>query len=199
MKIVKRIMTGILLVSIAVTLFSFVVPKDWFKAGSKPKSYEMDIDKGAGQDGKDALSIKSIDKNIDGFGTLMQNSLPDKFLGKRIRMSGLVKTKDVSKWSGLWLRIDQKGSTEPLVFDNMHDGKKERSIKGTTEWRRYEIVLDVPLNASQLAYGALLVGTGQIWFDNLNFEVVDDKVPVTGSGKAKIMPNKGPFDLYFKQ
>ncbi len=129
----------------------------------------------------------------------MQNSLPDKYIGKRIRMSGLLKKKDVSKWSGLWLRIDQKGSTEPLGFDNMHDGKKDRSIKGTTEWTRYEIVLDVPLNASQLAYGALLVGTGQVWFDNLNLEVVDDKVPVTGSGKGEIIPNKGPVNLDFEQ
>src|SRR6185312_6905409 len=111
------------------------VPKGWHKAGSSPKSYVMGIDKGAGKDGKNAAAIKSIDKKINGFGTLMQSCLPDKYVGKRIRMSGLLKTRNVSDWSGLWLRIDQKGSDETLGFDNMHDGN-DRSIKGTSDWTK---------------------------------------------------------------
>lgn len=63
-------------------VFSFDVPKGWIKAGSEPKKYEMSLEKGAGQDGKNAATIKSIDKKISGFGTLMQNCLPDKYLGK---------------------------------------------------------------------------------------------------------------------
>jgi hypothetical protein len=35
-------------------LLSFDEPKGWFKAGSLPKSYDMGIDKGAAQDGKNA-------------------------------------------------------------------------------------------------------------------------------------------------
>ena len=195
----KKFLTGVLLIAMTVTIFSFDLPTGWIKAGSQPKSYDMGIDKGAGQDGKNTATIKSIDKKIVGFGTLMQQCLPDKYLGKRVRMSGSVKTKDVSDWSGLWLRIDQKASTETLGFDNMHDGKKDRSIKGTTEWTKYEIVLDVPLNASNIAYGALLVGTGQLWFDNLNFEVVDNTVSTTGSGKDEMMPNKEPVNLDFEK
>lgn len=84
----------------------------------------------------------------------MQNCLPDNYLGKRVRLSGMVKTQVVSDWSGLWFRIDQKGSQQNLGFDNMHNGKKDRLIKGTTAWKKCEIVLDVPLNASYLAYGA---------------------------------------------
>lgn len=194
-----KILKSILLVGTALVFLSFDLPTGWFKAGSDPKSYEMGIDKGAGQDGKNAATIKSIDKKINGFGTLMQDCLPDKYLGKRIRMSGLVKTRDVSDWAGLWLRIDQKGSPETLGFDNMHDGKKDRSIKGTTEWTKYEIVLDVPLNSSNIAYGALIGGTGQIWFDNLNFEIVDNTVATTGSGKDELMPNKEPVNLDFEK
>lgn len=129
----------------------------------------MGIDKGAGQDGKNTATIKSTAKKIKGFGTLMQNCLPDNYLGKRVRMTGMVKTKDVSDWAGLWFRVDEKSSNNSLSFDNMKDGKKDRSIKGTTDWTKYEIVLDVPLNSSNLAYGALLVGTGQIWFDDIKF------------------------------
>ncbi len=199
MTTVKKLITGVLFIAMTVTLFSFDLPTGWFKAGSDPKSYDMGIDKGAGQDGKNAATIKSNAKKIKGFGTLMQNCLPENYLGKRVRMSGMVKTQDVSDWSGLWFRIDQKGSDQTLGFDNMHDGKKDRSIKATTAWTKYEIVLDVPLNASNLAYGALLVGTGQIWFDDIKFEVVDNSVPTTGEGKESLMPSKEPVNLDFEK
>ena len=195
----KKILSILLVVSATIGLLSFDLPTGWFVAGTHPKSYDMGIDKGAGQDGKNTATIKSVEKKIAGFGTLMQNCLPDKYLGKRIRMSGLLKTKDVANWSGLWLRIDPKGSSETLGFDNMHDGKKDRSIKGTTDWTKYEIVLDVPLTASNIAYGALLAGTGQVWFDNLNFEIVDKTVPTTGYGIDVLMPNKEPVNLDFEK
>ena len=178
-----------------ILLCSYDVPTGWFSAGSKPKSYEMGTDKGAGQNGLNAATIKSIDKQITGFGTLMQQSMPGLYLGKRVRMTGFVKSTNVTGWAGLWLRVDQAGSTQSLSFDNMHD----RAIKGTTVWTKYEIVLDVPSNASMLAYGALLDGTGQIWFDNIQFEVVDNTVPVTGSSSKASSIVDGPTNLDFEK
>jgi hypothetical protein len=190
----KKILKSILLVAAVFILFSFGfdIPEGWFEAGSHPGNYDMGIEKGAGQDGKNAATIKSKEKKIKGFGTLMQDCLPQKFIGKRVRMSGYMKSKDVESWAGFWMRVDEAGSQTPLSFDNMHD----RSIKGTTEWKKYEIVLDVPAKASNIAYGALLYGTGQIWFDKLNFEVVDAYLPTTGkTGKA---PNAEPVNLDFE-
>ncbi|MEJ7739638.1 MAG: hypothetical protein WKF97_19610 [Chitinophagaceae bacterium] len=106
-----------------------------------------------------------------------------------------MKSKDVSDWAGFWMRVDRADTTligdsvaiNVLSFDNMDD----RSIKGTTEWKRYEVVLDVPSNAAGLAFGAILIGTGQIWFDNLNFETVDKSVPVTKPSEEFFSFNKG--------
>lgn len=180
----------------SVLLMSFDLPASWFKAGSKPKSYEMGVDKETKHDGINSATIKSIDKKIDGFGTLMQQCKPDKYLGKRIKKTGFVKSEDVKNFAGLWLRVDQEGSQEPLSFDNMYN----RPIKGTTEWTMYQIILDVPENASLIAYGALLNGTGQIWFDNISFEIVDDTVKTTGTLKSKrvIIPNE-PSNLNFEK
>ncbi len=186
----KGILKSALLIGITGALLSFDMPTNWFAAGSKPKSYEMGIDKGTGQDGKNAATIKSIDKEIAGFGTLMQQCKPDKYLGKRVRMTGFVKSENVISWAGLWLRVDQADSKQSLAFDNMFD----RQIKGTTAWKKYEIVLDVPANASQLAFGALLNGTGQIWFDNLNFEVVDESVKTT-TNESKTLTEPSNLDF----
>ena len=180
MKINRSVLVSSIAVSLAFFLLAFEIPEGWFKAGSKPKSYDMGIDTASGQNGSNASTIKSIDKEIPGFGTLMQNSSPADYLGRRIRMTGNLKTKDVSSWAGLWLRVDKKGSQKPLAFDNMLNGKSDRSITGTTDWNQYEIVLDVPLAASNIAYGALLSGTGQIWFNDIKFEIVDSTIATTG-------------------
>ena len=192
----KSFLKNSFLVVLTFTLLSFDLPTGWFNAGSKPKSYEMGIEKGAGQNGKNAATIKSIDKKIDGFGTLMQQCVPDKYLGKKIKMTAFVKTENVTDWAGLWLRVDQTGSHQPLSFDNMGD----RPIKGTTNWTKYEIVLDVPNNASLIAYGALLDGTGQVWFDNITFEIVSDFAPSTSSNSIKKVPTVDePTNLDFEK
>ncbi|MFO0321674.1 MAG: hypothetical protein ACK504_04510 [Bacteroidota bacterium] len=192
----KSFLRNSFLVGLTFALFSFDTPTAWFNAGNIPNSYEMGIEKGAGQNGKNAATIKSIDKKIDGFGTLMQQCVPDKYLGKRIKMTAFVKTENVKNWAGLWLRVDQAGSNQPLSFDNMSD----RPIKGSTNWTEYEIILDVPNNASLIAYGALLVGTGQIWFDNITFKIVSDFAPSTSSLTAKKFPTVDePTNLDFEK
>lgn len=94
-----------------------------------------------------------------------------------------MKSKNVSGWAGFWLRVDYADSTQQtdsvevttLAFDNMVD----RSVKGTKDWNKYEIILDVPLNATTISFGALLSGTGQIWVDNFSFEIADNSMVVT--------------------
>jgi hypothetical protein len=190
----KTLSISVLILSLA--FLSFDLPKGWFAAGSKPDSYEMGVDKGSAADGSNAATIKSIEKKINGFGTLMQDAKPGNYLGKRIRLSGSMKCENVDGMAGLWLRVDQANSKTPLSFDNMAD----RKIKGTTPWTKYEIVLDVPYSASNLAYGALLSGTGQIWFDNLKFEIVDSTISVTGKNMTNSSPaTSEPVNLDFEK
>jgi hypothetical protein len=126
----------------------------------------------------------------------MQRCEPDNYLGKRIKMTGYVKSENVSSWAGLWIRVDEANSKRYLTFDNMGD----RPITGTTDWKKYEIVVDVPRNASRISYGALLGETGQIWFDNITFEIVDQTVPTTGifkRNKSTSLPE--PTNLDFEK
>jgi hypothetical protein len=192
---IKRTILKIsLMFCILCLVWSFDLPKAWFVAGSKPQNYDMGIDQQEGRNGKNVATIKSKSKKSRrGFGTLMQQCAPGKFLGKRVRMSGLMKSKDVRRWAGFWFRVDKR-SGGPLSFDNMHG----RAIKGSTDWMRYEIVLDVPLHATNLAYGALLVGGGQIWFDDINFEVVTNAVSTTNDSNLT-MPLDEPSNLDFEQ
>ena len=173
--------------------FSFDIPKGWFKAGAAPDEYDMGIDPGSGQNGGNAATIKSKKDKAKSWGTLMQDFAPGKYLGKKIRMSAYMKTKDVTTSAAFWLRVDQEKSRASLSFDNMAN----RPITGTTDWKKYEIVLDVPEKASNIAYGAMLRGSGQIWFDNFSFEI-DTVTPVTDLKKVN-RQNPEPFNVDFEK
>jgi hypothetical protein len=72
------------------------------------------------------------------------------------------------------MRVDGPRS-QTLAFDNMY----RRGVHGTTEWRAYAVVLDVPDAATGIAFGALLSGDGTLWVDDLTFEVVGKDIPTT--------------------
>jgi erythromycin esterase-like protein len=86
--------------------------------------------------------------------------------GHRVHYSGYIKTEDVTEgYAGLWWRVD--GKTGVLAFDNMQD----RGVKGTTEWKRYEITLPVAADTTNINFGALMPGNGTAWFDSLAIEL----------------------------
>jgi hypothetical protein len=155
------------------------VPMGWFIAGSKPADYEAGIDASAAYEGHASAVLKAKKPAAEGFGTLMQDFRADHYLGKRVRFSALVKTDGVQDWAGLWMRVDK--GPQQLAFDNMQG----RSIKGTTNWQRYDVVLDVPQDATGIFFGVLLSGPGAVWLNDAKFEIVGPNVPTTGMGAAQ--------------
>ncbi|MFG6094577.1 hypothetical protein SPB21_04970 [Leptothoe sp. ISB3NOV94-8A] len=152
-----------------------VKPLDgWFEAGSHPNDYEMGADRRTTYDGTASGTVQGKHNGSEGFGTLMQVFDARAYQGQRLRLTGYIKAKAVEDWAGLWMRVDS-ASGQVLSFDNMEN----RSIQGTTEWQPYDIVLDVPVESNNIAFGLLLAGDGQVWMDNLQFEVVDNHTPTT--------------------
>ena len=168
------IFISILTITSVSILAGDALPKDWVKAGSDPSDYKMGVDENVTFDGSKSAFIEANSAKSKGFGTLMQNSSVEDYLGERVRLTIYIKTQDVSGWTGGWFRIDG-GKKKTLAFDNMNN----RPITKSTEWAKYTMVLDVPDNATKMAYGVLLNGNGKVWFDNLSFEVVDENTPVT--------------------
>lgn len=158
-------------------------------AGSKPSEYDSGIDPAAAYQNQQSAYLKAEGTTTPGtFGTLMQQFRADQYQGKRVRFSAFVRTEDVEKHAGLWMRVDTpKG---PVAFDNMQD----RPLKGTSGWKSYEVVLDVPQGATGIFFGVLLQGKGKVWLNNGDFEVVDSSVATTG--KQARIPDE-PTNLKF--
>lgn len=117
--------------------------------------------------------IKSNAESPRGFATFYQRIRAEDYRGKKLRFSGNVKTKDISDWSGLWMRIDGGGSV--LAFDNM----ESRPIKGTSDWTNYSVVLRVPVNAHRITYGLMQSGSGCTWLGSPMLAVAGEQVGTT--------------------
>ena len=152
------------------------MPKGWGKTGSEPQNYEMHLDTSVKHSGGASATMRSTASvTKEGFAAAIQSIRPDEFRGKRVRLSGYLKSEGVAEWSGLWLRIDAEDPAIMLEFDNMGD----RPVKGTSDWKKYEIVLDVPSEAAEIVYGFLLNGKGQVWADDFELAAVGKDVVKT--------------------
>jgi len=147
-------------------------PTGW---GGGGKGYALSRDDTEKHAGKASGCVRSTGDGAAGFGTLTQWFRADGYRGKRVRMSAYVKTEGVEGRAGLWMRVDGKEKAN-LAFDNM----MLRPVKGTTDWKQYDVVLDVPEEAEEIFIGFLVAGKGRGWVDDIAFKVVDKDVPTTG-------------------
>lgn len=135
-------------------------PDFWYNP--EVKGYTMGADSIVKRSGKYSAMIASTDNDPDY--TAWSFILPHNYKGKQITFSGYIKTENVENgYAGLWMRIDPG-----IAFDNM----RQKELKGTTDWTKYEITLNMdPKRTEKIVIGGLLAGSGKIWLDDLTVTV----------------------------
>jgi hypothetical protein len=170
-------------------------PRGWYLAGSKPQDYQTGVNDTL-YNGHRVAFLQSVATAPSGFGTLMQDFRADVYAGKRVRFSAMLKTENVADWAGIWMRIDKNtGSASPkmLVLDNMHD----RPVKGTEDWKKCEVVLDVPKDATGIFFGLMLNGSGNVMMSDAKIETVGLDVPTTAKPIPDRVAPSAPANLDF--
>lgn len=148
------------------------MPVSWIRTGSNSSSeYLITVDKTIKHGGKASVSIQNMCAADGEFNSLAQTVAADNFRGKRVRLSGWLKTEQ-AEMVGLWMRVD--GNNRILGFDNMAN----RAVKGTTNWKKFEVVLDIPSEAVNIFFGTL-IGKGKVWADDFKLEIVGQNIPST--------------------
>jgi hypothetical protein len=168
------------------------VPTGWHVAGSTPGDYEF-TQTAIASSGKYGSLIEAKSATASGFGTLMQTIAADDYRGARWRLSGYMKTEQAAR-AQMWMRVDGPEG-KLLAFDNMDS----RVVSGTADWKRYEIVLDVPSTSVDIAFGYFLAGSGKVWGDNFKLEKVDATVPVTATSPGIPGMPKAPANPDFER
>jgi hypothetical protein len=154
-------------------------PKHWVMTGAAPTDYALDVTDETFH-GKRVVRLYSVAAPAPAFGAFCQTIAAGAYLGRRVRLSGALRTIGVSGWAGLWMRIDGSHAGETLGFDNM----EQRALTATTGWQRHAVVLHVDPRASTIIFGALLVGEGDLRVADVVLEEVAADVAVTGPGFA---------------
>lgn len=151
------------------------MPNIWRNFGNE--SYTLGIDSEESYEGKYAATIEYRGEKPDF--RAFSNSIAAKYAGKRIKLTGYIKTEGVSDgWAGLWMRLDPR-----MGFDNMEN----RGIRGTTDWTKYEVELDLrPEGTQEIVFGALLIGKGKIWIDKLSLSI--DGVDIKDAKLKELKP-----------
>ena len=104
-------------------------------------------------------------------------TLPVDFGGRRIQLSGFVRTEDVTGFAAIWMRLD--GGAGSLAFDSL----QKLNVQGTTDWKEYAVTVPVHPDGRILYFGFLLSGAGKAWADDLRL-LVDGK-PIAEAPKVE--------------
>jgi hypothetical protein len=186
----KRLYLGFaLLLSLAA---SAAPPPGWIVAGSAPSDYEFGTDTSASDGSKAAFVKAKPAAAAEGFGTLMQYIAADDYRGGRWKLTARMRTKDAVR-AQMWMRVDGP-DRKPQSFDNMGN----RPVSGDSEWKVYEIVLDVPTDAAGIAFGFFLSGGGQVWADDFKLERAPANASVTSPAVGQSQP-RSPVNADFNQ
>ena len=139
------------------------------------KSYAISLDRSVKHHGDAGLSIRSIVPHpANPNNTFVRQEINAAgYLNKRMRFTVFAKIEDVES-ANFWMQVNR----DDMVVVN-DDHMSSRPLKGTADWRRYDIVLDVPASSSLIVLGISLKGSGQVWVDDLSLEEVGLEVPVT--------------------
>lgn len=164
------------------------LPKGWSIAGTTPGNYAIGLDAAQSSRTEKIVAISCLFSSDDpdaariqnGFGTLMQAVDARPFIGKRLRFSALLKTRDVPGHATIWMRVDDK-APDTILFDNLMSRPADGALTGTSDWTARQIVFQIPEDADSLHYGLLLTGMGTVWAKTVRLEVVDDNTPPTAT------------------
>jgi RNA polymerase sigma factor (sigma-70 family) len=165
-------------------------PQGWTCNG---QDYAFAVDSSVRHVGKYSCRIESVGPRPTG-AMMSQAIRAEDYRGQRVRYSGFLKTESLEGMATLWMRID--GENELLAIDKTI----QQAVRGTSGWRKAEIVLDVPADSKSIRFAILVEGTGKAWIDGLNLEVVERSVPVTNpstKGRKPELPRR-PVNLNFE-
>ena len=179
-------------------------PGGWFLGGDGTEyRADQDVSRRPGGYGYLSATLQSITAQPVNFGLLKQSIRADEYRGRRVRLSGWVRTAGRNDGTAhLFMRVNaEDGSARS-------DYMLTRPVLPGTDWTSYSVVIDVPANAVGITFGLGLVGAGQAWLDDVALEAVGRDVPVTADGDAVAFRDSGgryatarrqPLNLDFEQ
>jgi len=161
---------GIVLVIVcALALQAAEAPAGWRLMAEDREAYEIGTDQHVLYNGAPSVYLKGKEPMPKVAG-LAEFVSVEKYAGKRVRFSAVTKTEGIEGGAQLVVHV-YRGER----FTESTAGP----IRRTSDWRRYEVVVDVLPDATGMNVGVSLAGQGTVWLNDGKLEVVGADVPTT--------------------
>jgi hypothetical protein len=163
------------------------LPEGWNSSASyapQGNTHEAGVAPETETSGERALTVRALgQQQPNEIGSISQTLFG--YAGRRVRLSGQVKTAGVDGWAGLVINK----SYVPLaqsIFEDAYASRPALGSAGCPEWCEVSVVADVGndvnlvgMNVGSINVGLALVGNGQAWARKLQVETVGTDVPLT--------------------
>ena len=129
-----------------------------------PLSYVFALDKAVTKSGSGSASVERT--GPEDWGTMWQDLDYKAVAGRKIKVSADIKRVGVVGKGGGLSFVSSGGSMTdqaPIV---------DKFIEGTNDWRREELIISLPRSMSYSRVGFSLEGSGKMWVDNFNVEIL---------------------------
>ncbi len=172
-----------------------MLSNDQFRPESSDPAFTCAMDSKTTYTSDPTLRLSSETAAINSNGNAACNFRQIVFLGKRVRVTAMIKSEDLANWGGMalaaigsdskWLRFD-------TTSNQLVGSTATRPIRGTTDWTKVEIVSDIPKDTAMIWVGLQLKGQGKLWMDRATVEVVGADVPTTDDQNPHLYSDYSP-------
>lgn len=149
-------------------------PSQWFIAAIPSSGLKLYRNKTVSHGGKASVSIVNNDESNDACNNWCQN-ITDFPKGKELMLTGYIKTEGITDDGGVVICIQVFNAEGNFVGFATTQDKYE--FKGTHDWTEVKTSVVAPPDAEKIMIRAVLVGTGQVWFDDIQLIVGEEAEP----------------------
>jgi hypothetical protein len=122
------------------------------------------------RDGHATIALTPIPPTENKYGTWMRNIDAGPYRGKRVRASGFIRTEGAAGRVDFWSRVQAANSPG----DGPGLGGGAHRLPADSDWTRYELTFDVPVEGVYVQYGVGIQGAGRLWLDDPRLEVLGE-------------------------
>ncbi|MCP4152319.1 MAG: erythromycin esterase family protein [bacterium] len=153
-------------------------PVHWRKPNVREKwQYNVSITGDNPHSGKQCAVISDLPGKRYGetAGYLRQDIDVTPYRGKKIKLTAAIKCDVKGPMNDVlfWIRPNRFGA-HPYIIVGGDTAKKNTAGAKNTEWRIFEVLLEVPAKAPTMQFGLTLQGKGKAWLDSVSIEIVKD-------------------------
>lgn len=133
----------------------------WWIQGTTPDFYSFEV--APGMTGGKITAQQTL---VDGSAVMGRTISSSEFKGRRVKLTGEVRTNDVTAGAGLWLNATETLHGKVIASNDGFD----QAMSGSNNWKSITLETTVPSAADWLNVGVALQGPGQVEVRNLRVE-----------------------------